>query len=224
MTWAGYARSYDRLLLNCDSYLQLQRQVVDLLRGTRFCVDIGAGTGNGVMQFLDSCPESTVWAVDTDPAMLRILRLKLERRPDSHRVTVVENDILNMIDLPSLTFDGAMMTNVLYSVSDPARCLVEAARVLCPGGRLVVSTSWRETKVMALMNTLKSELQSKHLFGQLREEWEAATNFNLNMNHLITRDSLADIREYVNGAGLSIDTWVTGAYAGSTVVFRATKS
>ena len=50
----------------------------------------------------------------------------------------VEGDALDL-PLPDASFDGAMSTQVLEHVTDPGRALRELARVLRPGGRLVLT-------------------------------------------------------------------------------------
>jgi SAM-dependent methyltransferase len=54
------------------------------------------------------------------------------------RATIVA-DLCRMDDVPSGTFDCAIITQTLQYVSDPARALAELARVLAPGGTLLAT-------------------------------------------------------------------------------------
>lgn len=49
------------------------------------------------------------------------------------------------LPLPDATFDVVMARHVLYHVPDLSRAVAEAARVLCPGGRFLVTTNSAHT-------------------------------------------------------------------------------
>ncbi len=102
--------------------------LLDLRAGERVLI---AGVGTGAD--LPLLPHSvSVLGVDLTPAMLA--RARAHGRPG------VELRVMNAerLDLPDASFDAVLLHQVLEVVADPLACLVEAARVLRPGGRLSV--------------------------------------------------------------------------------------
>jgi ArsR family transcriptional regulator len=74
--------------------------------------------------------------IDLSPAMLAYARTKLERSETS-RAHVRQGDIYDL-PLADQTVGAAVMHQVLHFLSDPPRAVREAARVLAPGGRLLI--------------------------------------------------------------------------------------
>jgi ubiquinone/menaquinone biosynthesis C-methylase UbiE len=95
-------------------------------------VDIGCGTGTGLIRYLDA--GCAVSGVDVSSAMLAKARARLGRRADLH--------LLDRGDLPfdDDRFDMATTTMVLHEVAVEKRAglLAEMARVVKPNGRLLV--------------------------------------------------------------------------------------
>lgn len=108
-----------------------RRRSIELLAlqpGERVAV-IGCGTGADLPFLPDGV---RVLATDLTPAMLR--QAEAHARPNiEYRVM----DALSL-ELPDSSFDAAVLHMVLEVIPDPARCLVEVARVLRPGGRVAV--------------------------------------------------------------------------------------
>lgn len=96
-------------------------------------LDIGTGTGR-LLELL--APRVTAGlGVDASRAMLALARSRLAKTGFSH-LSVRQAD---MYRLPLLQgFDVVVVQMVLHYAEDPAAVLAEAARVLAPGGRLVV--------------------------------------------------------------------------------------
>jgi ubiquinone/menaquinone biosynthesis C-methylase UbiE len=74
--------------------------------------------------------------IDLSPAMLAYARAKLERTELRH-AQVRQGDIYHL-PLADQAADAAVMHQVLHFLSDPQRAVREAARVLAPGGRLLI--------------------------------------------------------------------------------------
>ena len=68
--------------------------------------------------------------------MLTLARANLDRA--QHRNCQVRQGDMYHLALPDGAFDAATLHSVLHFADDPARVLAEAARVLTPGGRLIV--------------------------------------------------------------------------------------
>jgi len=97
-------------------------------------VDLGTGTGRILELFADTYERGL--GFDLNQAMLTYARSKLAAA-DIPRAQVRHGDLYNLA-----LADGAAsvvtMHQVLHFLSDPRRAVLEAARVLAPGGRLLI--------------------------------------------------------------------------------------
>jgi ArsR family transcriptional regulator len=94
--------------------------------------DLGCGTGQvgeAVAPFV-----ARVVAVDASPDMMDAARGRLR----DHRNVEFRRGALERLPLEDGSLDAACVVLVLHHVPDPAKVLAEAARVLHPGGRLLV--------------------------------------------------------------------------------------
>ncbi|MBC8338022.1 MAG: metalloregulator ArsR/SmtB family transcription factor [Rhodospirillales bacterium] len=98
-------------------------------------LDIGTGTGR-ILEVLSPVIERGV-GIDQSREMLAVARANLERG-------ACENCQVRQADLYRLpfddgAFDAAVIHQVLHFLDEPAAAIAEAARVLTPGGHLVVA-------------------------------------------------------------------------------------
>ena len=102
-------------------------------------LDIGTGTGR-LLELAASRVDEAV-GVDASRSMLALARARLARPEhgghDMAHCTVRLGDMYRL-PLPDRSVDAAVMQMLLHHAEEPAAALVEAARVLRPGGRLVV--------------------------------------------------------------------------------------
>ena len=103
-------------------------------RGIGRVLDVGTGTGR-LLELLASRVSSGL-GVDASRAMLALARARLARADLSH-LAVRQADMYRL-PLPDRAYDLVVLQMVLHYADDPAAVLAEAARVLAPGGRLVV--------------------------------------------------------------------------------------
>lgn len=97
-------------------------------------LDIGTGTGRMLEILGPRCRHAV--GVDLSREMLAIARAKLESAELRH-CHVRQADIYQL-PFPAASFDAAVIHQVLHFAEDPAGVVAEAARVLRPGGRLLM--------------------------------------------------------------------------------------
>jgi ubiquinone/menaquinone biosynthesis C-methylase UbiE len=97
-------------------------------------LDIGTGTGR-VLELLAPRISQGV-GVDASKAMLALARSRLARAGIGHCSVRLAD--MYRLPLATASFDVAVMQMVLHYADDPSGVLAEAARVVRPGGRLIV--------------------------------------------------------------------------------------
>ncbi len=100
-------------------------------------LDACTGTADVAIEFCRRLPSCRITAVDLSPRMLLQARRKLVRRNLQQRVTLLLADAQEL-PFPDGTFDCASIAFGLRNLADRARGIGELARVLKPGGRLLI--------------------------------------------------------------------------------------
>jgi len=116
---------------------EVERAVVGLVpaEGVRHLLDIGTGTGR-MLQLLAGRAEELV-GLDTSREMLAVARASLDR--GGLRNCALRQGDMYRLPWEDGTFDMAVLHMVLHYAGEPEAAIAEAARVLAPGGRLVVA-------------------------------------------------------------------------------------
>jgi len=97
-------------------------------------VDIGTGTGRMIELFAPAADQAL--GIDRSPEMLRLARAKLaEAGLDSAELR--QGDMY-ALPLASGSADTVIVHQVLHYAQNPAAAVAEAARLLAPGGRLLI--------------------------------------------------------------------------------------
>jgi ubiquinone/menaquinone biosynthesis C-methylase UbiE len=99
-------------------------------------LDVGCGTGTVAIALAEARPDAQVAGIDGDPEALGIARAKL----GSTAITWSEG-LATALPEPDASADAIVMSLLLHHLSPTAKhtALVEAARVLKPGGSLHVA-------------------------------------------------------------------------------------
>ena len=103
-------------------------------RPFRSLLDLGTGTGRMLELFGTDIERGL--GLDLSHDMLALARARLSRAGLRH-CSVRQGDIYDLA-LPKDSFDVVIVHQVLHFLDDSARAIAEAARVLRPGGRLLV--------------------------------------------------------------------------------------
>ena len=114
----------------------VERAVRGLIGRARVPLAIDLGTGTGRMLELLAGVADTAVGYDVSHDMLTVARANLERRRLAN-CHVRFGDILSLPE-PSGAADIVVIHQVLHYLDDPRAAIQEAARLLAPGGRLIV--------------------------------------------------------------------------------------
>ena len=128
------APEYDRLRPAGDGWTELAERTLAALAGTTRLVDVGCGTGRFAVLAAERLG-ARVWGVDRSAEMLH----EAKRRPGGRGVGWRRADA-EKLPFRDGWFDGAHSHLVLHLVDDLPAAVAELARVVSPGGRLVVGT------------------------------------------------------------------------------------
>ena len=101
-------------------------------------LDLGSGPGFLACEIAEEVGETgRVFAVDISSDMNSISATRAAAAGLSDRIEISEGDA-TALTFPDSAFDAAVSTQVIEYLADPDAALVELARVLRPGGRLVL--------------------------------------------------------------------------------------
>ena len=132
----AHAGEWDRIRALYVAEAEVEAAIGDVLGPGPFdfFVDLGTGTGRMLELFRDRYRRGL--GIDLSPAMLAYARVRLERGEGS-RTQVRQGDIYDL-PLADRSVDAVVMHQVLHFLADPQSAVQEAARVLAPGGRLLI--------------------------------------------------------------------------------------
>ncbi|MEV0295074.1 methyltransferase domain-containing protein [Nocardia sp. NPDC050710] len=104
-------------------------------------LDIGSGTGSEVLEFAERVgPDGDAVGVDPNPAMLAVAR---ERAAAADSPARFLEGTAYRLPFPDHSFDAVRCERVYQHLDDPAAATAEIARVLRPGGRvLLIDSDW----------------------------------------------------------------------------------
>lgn len=98
-------------------------------------IDIGTGTGRMIELFGPSASQAL--GIDRSPEMLRLARVKLTEA-GLQSAELRQGDMYSL-PLPSGAAETVIIHQVLHYAQNPAAAVSEAARLLTPGGRLLIA-------------------------------------------------------------------------------------
>ena len=133
LRYTVWAPAYD-VIVRAAGFDTARRLSIERLRlnsGDRVLI-VGAGTGLD----LDFLPSNVhVTAIDVTPAMLKYLERRAAATGQSVTARIMD---ARQLAFPDSSFDAVVMHLILAVMPEPERGLMEAVRVLKPGGRIAV--------------------------------------------------------------------------------------
>ncbi|MDP1966205.1 MAG: methyltransferase domain-containing protein [Reyranella sp.] len=132
------------------------RLILDMMGDLAGARVLDAGCGDGVLACVAAERGAEVTGVDPDPAMLAAARSRAAKA--GLQETFLEGRV-ERLPFPDSTFDVVVSVTVLCFVADAAGAVREMARVLRPGGRLVLGELGRWS-VWAMLRRVRGWLGS----------------------------------------------------------------
>lgn len=133
----AHAENWDRIRSFYVPEAAVEAAITAALDGPpfKFFVDLGTGTGRMLELFAPHYARGL--GLDVNQSMLAYARSRLSRAGLS--VAEVRHGDIYDLALPDRVADGIVMHQVLHYLSEPALAIREAARILAPGGRLLIA-------------------------------------------------------------------------------------
>jgi ubiquinone/menaquinone biosynthesis C-methylase UbiE len=157
--WNRTAPNYDAQTTRLEPRFMLDSRRWVCSRATGETLELACGTGANFAHY----PAGVVLtATDWSDAMLAVA----SRRPAARRATLRQADA-GMLPFPDASFDTVTCTFALCAVPDERAVLIEALRVLRPGGSLlladhVVATNWALRQLQHLVDLFSVTAHGEH--------------------------------------------------------------
>ena len=170
----------------------------------RLHVDLGTGTGAVLRRFASRAQQSI--GIDSSRDMLAMARVNLEAA--GIRNAQVRHGEIYALPFPDGFSDFVTIHQVLHFLEDPLRALGEAARILCPGGRLMI-VDFAPHDV--------DELRTAHAHRRLgiaaesMAQWLHRAGLNLTQHDVLPPPWRKD------GTGLTVSLWLAQAPPAATI-------
>jgi ubiquinone/menaquinone biosynthesis C-methylase UbiE len=132
----AHAGEWDRIRTLHVAEREVEAAMDEALGQGPFHLLVDLGTGTGRILELFGARAARALGFDVNHAMLAYARMKLERSGLAH-AQVRHGDLYN-VPLPDGAADAVVLHQVLHFLDDPAAAIAEAARLLAPGGKLLV--------------------------------------------------------------------------------------
>jgi ubiquinone/menaquinone biosynthesis C-methylase UbiE len=165
--WDSNAASYDRQIRFFERTLFGDSRSWVCSRATGDVLEVAIGTGRNIPSYP---PEVRLTGIDWSPAMLELAR---RRADELHRSVELTAGDAQALPFPDGSFDTVVSTFSLCAIPDDRRAVAEMARVLRPGGTLlladhVASTLWPLWTVQWLVERATIPLAGEHFLRRPR--------------------------------------------------------
>ena len=134
--FAAHARDWDEIRLLHIAEIEVEAAIRRALADHEIGRLVDIGTGTGRMLELFASDASHALGVDRSPEMLRLARVKLAEA--GLEAAELRQGDMYALPLAPAAADTIILHQVLHYAQQPAAAIAEAARLLAPGGRLLV--------------------------------------------------------------------------------------
>jgi ubiquinone/menaquinone biosynthesis C-methylase UbiE len=132
----AHAATWDNIRSLHAAEEEIERAIGSMLSDQPIGALLDIGTGTGRMLELFAPQAESAMGIDRSSEMLRLARVKLEEAGISG-ASLRQGD-MNALPLADRSVDSILLHQVLHYAQQPGSAIAEAARVLSPGGRLLV--------------------------------------------------------------------------------------
>jgi ubiquinone/menaquinone biosynthesis C-methylase UbiE len=132
----AHAATWDNIRSLHIADAEIERAIAGLLADRPLGALLDIGTGTGRMLELFAPKARSAIGIDRSSEMLRLARVKLEEAGIAG-ASLRQGD-MNALPLTDRSADSIILHQVLHYAQQPGSAIAEAARVLSPGGRLLV--------------------------------------------------------------------------------------
>ncbi|MDE2383215.1 MAG: metalloregulator ArsR/SmtB family transcription factor [Alphaproteobacteria bacterium] len=176
---------------------EVEAAILSMLDGAKFSSIVDLGTGTGRMLELLAPRGAQLWGIDQSRDMLAIARANIERA-GLKNAQIRQADIY-ALPMADASADLITIHQVLHFLDDPQRALLEARRILKPGGQiLMVDFAPHELE----------ELRTAHAHRRLGISAEQMSGF-LARAGLVQREHKVLPPPWLkSGAGLTVSLWL----------------
>lgn len=134
-------------------------------------LEVGIGTGTSLGAYPSQC---SVTGIDLNEEMLAVARRKIaERGWTNYELTPGNAETL---DFPDASFDCVTAFHVVSVVSDPGRMMREIARVVKPGGKVLIINHFRSRNVWIANVIDRADPVTRHLGWRTNLECDSILN------------------------------------------------
>ncbi|SRR6266487_424135 len=159
--WDKQAASYDKQMTFADRHFFAETRPWVCSQATGDVLEVAIGTGLNLAYYPDGV---RLTGVEWSPAMLAVAR---QRAADLGRQVDLRQGDAQALDFPAGSFDTVVCTFSLCAIPDDQRALIEMARVLRPGGLLLLAdhveaTAWPVRAVQRLLELVSVPLGGEY--------------------------------------------------------------
>lgn len=160
--YARVAEHYDeKWAFYVDSTTRETLRRMPMTPGARV-LDVGCGTGELLVRLRAKYPAAFLAGIDPVAEMLDVAKEKLSGKEDL-RLAYADS-----LPWPSGTFDVVVSCNMFHYITHPVQALQEMARVLRPGGALVL-TDWCDDYIACRVCNLYLRITNRAFYKTYRQ-------------------------------------------------------